>query len=82
MFGWVGVGQTTKNDGLPHGVRQRSLCGGRAQLIFLDGAKCPSDFRSLEITVIYTDTSQTERRIISAWKAERHEREAYWENCS
>ncbi len=30
-----------------------------------------------EITVIYTDVS-TERRIISAWRAERHEREAYW----
>lgn len=34
----------------------------------------------VEITVIYTDVSQTERRIISAWKAERHEREAYWRN--
>ena len=34
----------------------------------------------IEITVIYTDVSRTERRIISAWKAERHEREAYWEN--
>ena len=34
----------------------------------------------IEITVIYTDVSPTERRIISAWKAERHEREAYWEN--
>jgi uncharacterized DUF497 family protein len=32
----------------------------------------------LEITVIYTEVSQTERRIISAWRAERHEREAYW----
>ncbi|MGD0302486.1 MAG: BrnT family toxin [Bryobacteraceae bacterium] len=32
----------------------------------------------IEITVIYTDVSQTERRIISAWRAERHEREAYW----
>ena len=36
----------------------------------------------IEITVIYTDVSRTERRIISAWKAERHEREAYWENFS
>jgi uncharacterized DUF497 family protein len=36
----------------------------------------------VEITVIYTDLSRTERRIISAWKAERHEREAYWENFS
>jgi uncharacterized DUF497 family protein len=32
----------------------------------------------IEITVIYTDASRNERRIISAWKAERHEREAYW----
>ena len=32
----------------------------------------------LEITVIYTDVSREERRIISAWRAERHEREAYW----
>jgi uncharacterized DUF497 family protein len=32
----------------------------------------------IEITVIYTDVSSTERRIISAWRAERHEREAYW----
>jgi uncharacterized protein len=31
----------------------------------------------IEITVIYSDSS-TDRRIISAWKAERHEREAYW----
>ena len=36
----------------------------------------------IEITVIFTDVSRTERRIISAWKAERHEREAYWENFS
>lgn len=36
----------------------------------------------IEITVIFTDVSPTERRIISAWKAERHEREAYWENFS
>jgi uncharacterized DUF497 family protein len=36
----------------------------------------------IEITVIYTDVSRAERRIISAWKAERHEREAYWENSS
>jgi uncharacterized DUF497 family protein len=35
---------------------------------------------SLEITVIYTDVSEIERRIISAWRAERHEREAYWQN--
>ena len=36
----------------------------------------------IEITVIFTDVSRTERRIISAWRAERHEREAYWENFS
>jgi uncharacterized DUF497 family protein len=36
----------------------------------------------MEITVIYTDVSRAERRIISAWKAERHEREAYWKNFS
>jgi len=36
----------------------------------------------VEITVIFADVSRTERRIISAWKAERHEREAYWENFS
>ena len=34
----------------------------------------------IEITVIYTDLSHGERRIISAWRAERHEREAYWKN--
>ena len=34
----------------------------------------------LEITLIYTDVSETERRIISAWRAERHERKAYWQN--
>ena len=36
----------------------------------------------IEITVIYTDVSRIGRRIVSAWKAERHEREAYWENFS
>lgn len=36
----------------------------------------------IEISVIFTAVSRTERRIISAWKAERHEREAYWENFS
>ena len=34
----------------------------------------------LEITLIYTDVSQTERRIISAWRAERHEKAAYWQS--
>jgi uncharacterized DUF497 family protein len=32
----------------------------------------------IEITVIYTDVSRSERRIISAWRAEPYEREAYW----
>jgi len=32
----------------------------------------------LEITVIYTDRSDDERRIISAWRAEPHERRHYW----
>jgi uncharacterized DUF497 family protein len=32
----------------------------------------------LEITVIYIDISETERRIISAWRSERHGRKARW----
>jgi uncharacterized DUF497 family protein len=32
----------------------------------------------LEITVIYTDIDDDERRIISAWRAEPHERRTYW----
>jgi uncharacterized DUF497 family protein len=34
----------------------------------------------LEITVIYADTKNDQRRIISAWRAERQERRAYWQN--
>jgi len=34
----------------------------------------------IEITVIYAEVSGTGRRIISAWRAERHEREAYWQS--
>lgn len=34
----------------------------------------------LEITVIYTDRDHDERRIISAWRSEPHERRAYWKN--
>jgi uncharacterized protein len=34
----------------------------------------------LEVTVIYTDVSESERRIVSAWRAERHERAAYWQS--
>jgi uncharacterized DUF497 family protein len=36
----------------------------------------------LEITVIYTDVSESERRIISAWRSERHERIAYWKSLA
>ena len=36
--------------------------------------------KGLEVTVIYTDASETERRIISAWRSERHERAAYWQS--
>ena len=32
----------------------------------------------IEVTVIYVDRAGEGRRIISAWRAERHEREAYW----
>ena len=32
----------------------------------------------LEITVIYTDPKEDERRIISAWRSEPHERRYYW----
>ena len=32
----------------------------------------------LEITVIYTDRGEDERRIISAWRSEPHERRRYW----
>ena len=34
----------------------------------------------LEITVVYTDENDEERRIISAWRAEPHERRSYWQN--
>ena len=34
----------------------------------------------LEITVIYTDRTEDERRIISAWRSEPHERRHYWRN--
>lgn len=32
----------------------------------------------LEISVIYTDRSEDERRTISAWRSEPHERRRYW----
>ena len=34
----------------------------------------------LEITMIYMDRKHEERRIISAWRAEPHERRYYWKN--
>jgi uncharacterized protein len=34
----------------------------------------------LEITVIYADISENERRIISAWRSEPHERRRYWKS--
>jgi uncharacterized DUF497 family protein len=34
----------------------------------------------IEITVIYTDRGDDERRLISAWRSEPHERRAYWKN--
>ena len=33
----------------------------------------------LEITVIYVDLEDDERRLISAWRSEPHERRQYWE---
>jgi uncharacterized protein len=36
----------------------------------------------LEITVIYTDRDNDERRLISAWRAEPHERRAYWQSIN
>ncbi len=39
---------------------------------------CVCVANGIEITVIYTDVSNGVRRVISAWRAERHEREAYW----
>ena len=35
---------------------------------------------SLEITLVYSDREDDERRIISAWRAEPHERRHYWQN--
>jgi len=32
----------------------------------------------LEVTVIYTDIDEEERRIISAWRSEPQERRSYW----
>jgi uncharacterized DUF497 family protein len=32
----------------------------------------------VEITVVYTDVGEEERRIISAWRSAPHERRQYW----
>jgi uncharacterized DUF497 family protein len=32
------------------------------------------------MTVVYTDKDDDERRIISAWRAEPHERRYVWQN--
>jgi uncharacterized DUF497 family protein len=34
----------------------------------------------VEITVVYTDRENDERRIISAWRSEPHERRFFWQN--
>jgi uncharacterized protein len=34
----------------------------------------------LEVTVVYTDENDEERRIISAWRSEPHERRYFWQN--
>jgi uncharacterized protein len=34
----------------------------------------------LELTVVYTDKDEDERRIISAWRSEPHERRHFWQN--
>jgi uncharacterized DUF497 family protein len=34
----------------------------------------------LEITLIYADQEENERRIISAWRSEPHERRRYWQS--
>src|SRR5579863_2686603 len=34
----------------------------------------------IELTVIYTDLDNDDRRIISAWRAEPHERQYYWQS--
>jgi uncharacterized protein len=34
----------------------------------------------LELTLIYVDLDADERRIISAWRSEPHERREYWKS--
>jgi uncharacterized protein len=36
----------------------------------------------LEITIIYTDRGEDERRIIAAWRSEPHERRYYWQRVN
>ena len=33
----------------------------------------------VEVTVVYSDTNDEEKRIISAWRSEPHERRFYWQ---
>jgi len=35
---------------------------------------------TIEITVIYTDRAPDERQLISAWRAEPHERRYFWQH--
>jgi uncharacterized DUF497 family protein len=37
---------------------------------------------AVEITVVYTERGNDEKRIISAWRSEAHERRAYWQNVT
>lgn len=37
---------------------------------------------AVEVTVVYTERGNDERRIISAWRSEAHERRAYWRNVT
>jgi uncharacterized DUF497 family protein len=34
----------------------------------------------VEVTVVYTDKDDDDRRIISAWRSEPHERRYFWQN--
>ena len=64
--------------------RERSLDFQTANAAKLIGLPAVGVVNGIEITVIYTDVPSHGniggRRIISAWRAERHEREAYWKN--
>ena len=41
---------------------------------------CNCVVNGLEITVIYVELDAGERRIISAWRSEPHERREYWKS--